>query len=343
MNYINEVTVEYSPIFKKQTAYGSAIAQGSLTQAMRADIKRMTPEFASKFFTDCTTQYLQTKRTLARWVSFEIEFETTPHIAAGWWAFACGQDSSSGTNPLTHQMNLISGRSLPVTTLRMGFDDGVDVGWLIKDVAVNSIRISATSGFDSTVKVALGLIGSGNFTAATGTTWAACYSTAPATLFDAGGVFTVNAVGYLTSLHSVSVEYSNNINPEAMFVAGDDDVSRVIRSRVRTYNFQFQLEGADTSADALATLARANTGAGTIVTSTLWTFGTSNNLFTFNIPSGYLSYQGTPQGFLGDNQGEVAVLNLQVQARKITSGATEPCNVTAVLDTTQQSVAFLTT
>lgn len=343
-NYPQEVTIEYSPAFKKQTTFGTALNANLLTKSIRANVKAIAPQHAEKLFRDCSTEFLQSKITLAKWGTIDLEFEATPQLAGGWAAFAMGQDSSSGTDPLTHQENMITGRDLPVTTLRIGFNDGVDVGWIVKDVAVNSISFSARAGFDSTISCAVSLI-TGDWTAGASTSWAACYSTVPSTLFSAAGSLVINGTDYWTApstFRGVSCALSNNIPIEAGFAGGSISPTRWVRAGVRGYTFAVQLDGSDTSANALATLCRANNLAGTSVANTLWKFGTSGNTFAVNIPAGILSYAGTPQGFLPESQGETGVLNLQVQGIKESAGgATEPLNFTAVIPTSEQAAAYL--
>lgn len=342
-NFPNELVVEYSPIFKRQSAYGTALVAGDLTKAFRATAKSWTPQFTEKLFQDCSTQFLSTKRVTSRWAELTLEFEATPQLLGGFFALGHGQDSSSGTDPLTHQENLIAGRVLPVTTLRIGHADGTDTGFVWKDVTVDSITLEADAGLDSTIRATVTLVGSGNLATGASTSWADCYTTTPTTLFDAGGAFSLNSTSYLSTLHRVRFSFSNNIPRASAFTAGSLDVQQWVRSRVRDYSFSFMLQGIDAPGNALATLARANSGAGTVVANTVWTFGTSGNTFSCNIPTGYVAFNGKPQDYLSEALGEMAVLNLKVDARKITSAATEPYNVTAIIPTSEQAVAYLTT
>jgi hypothetical protein len=342
-NFPNELTVEYSPTFKRQTAYGTALAEAALTKAFRATAKRWSPQFNEKVFYDCSDQYLSTKRTTAQWAEMTLEFETTPQLLGGFFALGHGQDSSSGTDPLTHQENFIAGRVLPVTTLRIGHADGVDTGWVWKDVAVDSIAVAADAGLDSTIRVTVTLVGSGDLAAGASASWADCYTSTPSTLFDAAGALVVNGTDYLDTTQLVRVGFANNIPRAAAFSGGSIHVQRWVRAKRRTYSFGFAAQGIDAPLDALSILARANDGAGTVVANTSWTFGTSGNTFACKIPTGYLAFNGAPQDYLSEALGELAVLNLKVDGRKITSGATEPFNVTAIIPVAEQATAYLTT
>lgn len=342
-NFPNELTVAYPPDFKRQDDYGTALDEADLTKAFTATAKSWSPQFNEKVFPDCTTQFMQTKRVLSRWAEMTIEFETSPHRLGGWSAFAAGSDAVSGTTTLTHAQNLILTRLLPVTTLRIGHNDGTDPGWIWKDVAVDSFVVTAEAGVDPSIRVTLGLVGSGDLVAAGSTTWPDCDDGSASTLFDGAGALTINAVDYLATLHAITLAFSNNIPRAAAFSGASVDVARWVRSRVRGYALSAQIEGIDAPGDALATLARANDGAGTIVTSTAWTFGTTGDTWTCNIPSGYLAFAGQPQGYLPEALGEIAVLNLGVQARKaIGGGATQPVNFSAVVAAAIQATAYMT-
>jgi hypothetical protein len=342
-NFPNELTVAYSGIFMKQAAMGTALDQADIDVSLTATAKRWTPQFDRKVFYDCSDQYMRDERTLREWAEMEITVEATPQLAGGFAALLAGQDAVTGTDPLTHTENLISTRVLPVTTLRIGHNDGVDTGWLWKDVAVDSISWAASSGEDPTITMTIVLVGSGELTAASGTTWPDCYQDTPATLFDSAKELTIGGTDYIDTTHSVNVSVSNNIPRAAAFTGGSIYPQRWVRARRRDFSFTAQIEGIDGPDDALADLARANNSRGTDVATNTWVWGATGNSFACNIASGILRYGGTPQEYLSEALGEIAVLNMAVAPRKTSSSAAQPYQFVAVVPAADQAVAYLTT
>lgn len=350
MNYVNEMRVEFSPLGLQQVNSSTVVPAVSLNTSLRADVKTFRAYFSRKEFMDCSNQFLESQRVLSRYVEVTFEFDTDVKMASLWSAFAIGSDGATGTNPITHQMNMLVGRQLPVTTLRIGHDDGVDVGWIISNVAVDSISFSGASGDDSTLRCAVTCVGSGALVAGASASWAPCYANSIVTLFDPAKSLVIDTVDYFAGsigVHGTRFTYSNNIPRAAAFVGGQQDVVRWLRGRVRGYEFSAQIEGIDAPANALATKCRLNDGAGKQVTDTLWRFGTATatDSYSCKIPNGYLSFAEQPQDYLGADLGEIAVLNVVVKATKPAGSVlvTEPFNVTALLASSVQSQAFLLT
>lgn len=348
MNYQNEMRVEFSSKGLQQVNASTVVPAVSLDMSLRADVKTFRAYFSRKQFFDCSNQFLESHRTLTRYVELTFEFDTDVHMAALWSAFAIASDTPTGADPISHQMNMLVGRQLPVTTLRVGHADGSDVGWIISNVAVDSISFSGASGDDSTIRCAVTVVGSGAVVAGASTTWAPCYVNSIVTLFDPAKSLVIDTVDYFAGsigVHGARFSYSNNIPRAAAFVGGQQDVVRWLRGKVRGYEFSCQIEGIDGPGDALATKCREGSGDGKAVTSTLWRFGTATatNSFSCKIPAGYLSFGDPAQDYLSTDLGDIAVLNISIVARRITASATEPFNVTAVLAAATQSQAYLLT
>jgi hypothetical protein len=298
-----------------------------------------------KVFYDCTTQYMTDMKVLARWIEIEIAFEATVKELGLWWAFALGLDAVSGTDPITHTSNLTTLKTLPVTTLRYGHNDGVDVGRIVKDAFVDQIRVRSRRGFDSTLQCEMTIVASGAVVDATGTTWPECYDGTEIALTDSRGLLTINGVDYITMVSEISAALNNNSPREALFAGGSVELNKVIRGTRRTYAFAAQIEGIDAPANALATLARAESGKGTSVTNTEWRAGTaSSNQWSFKIPKGLLHFGDQPQDSLPENLGDLEVLNLVVDPQvSKPKAASEPCQSVSVIPAAEQAGAFLLT
>jgi hypothetical protein len=342
----NEIAICYSPSFKRQTAYGTALAQAELTMQVRAmangkDPFQLLPTY--KVIPDCTDQFVERRRTLRVYGTMTFRIEVTPQVLGGWLYFFYGTDTVTGTDPKAHDLKLMTGRLIPVTSIRVGHSgtDDPDTGWIYKDVAVLSIEVSAATGQDQTVVATITLVMSADRAAASGTTWPACYTGTPALLSD--GDFTLDdgdgAESFIDLLRSISCSFGNRpgTNDDA-WLGSSIHPQRWRRSAARDYAMSFALEGIDSPSDDVAILAAANDFVGTEAEA-VWTIGSGNDKLEIIIPVADIGQTGGAiQGYAGELQ--AGVLNLAAVAKRDASIAASPIHTVATIPSAQQGAAF---
>lgn len=342
----NEIAICYSPSFKRQTAYGTALAQSELTMQVRATANgkepfQIIPVF--KDIMDCTGQFIERRVLLRSFARMQFTIEVTPQVLAGWLYFYYGTDTVTGTDPKAHDMRLMTGRLLPVTSIRYGHSgtDDPDTGWICKDVAVESITVSAATGQDATVVATISLIMNADRAAAVGTTWPACYTGTPALLYE--GDFTMDdgggAESFIDLLRSITCTFGTNpgTNDDA-WTGGSPHITRWRRNAIRGYGMAVSLEGIDSPSDDVAILAAANSFVGTQVEA-IWQIGGAGDNLQIVIAEGDVgSPGGAIQGYAGELQ--AGVLNLAVIARRDAAIAESPIQTIATIPVAQQAAAF---
>lgn len=340
MPFKTDRIIAYSPTFENQTTFGTALAQAKLTKAIRAkELKAWRTVATFKDFDDCSAQYMQSQRVTSRYQEGTFQFEGTPVTIYGWLQFVMGHSAApTGTNPLTHAGTMLgpSERNLPVTTLRIGKNDGTDVGYIVKDVVGGSFLAESKAGRDSEILVTVKLYANCDETAATGTTWPGCYSGTPSLLSE--GDFTTLGTSYIASLKQARFEFDNNVlTGDAAFTGSSVDVTRWLRGQKRTYSLAGSIVDYKSPSSALWTLLKAGNGLGTSG-ATSWAIGAAGNRVTIAVPSGYVRAAETPE----EDFGEAEEITLQVAAvgRKTDGDSTTPVSATGVIPSTDQAVAF---
>ena len=333
----DQIRLAFSLAGKRQTTVGTALANGEMTATMTATLITASREVREKFFMNCDNQTLRRIEATSRLMRATIEFDASPHLAAIFLSGAMGTTAApTGTDPKTHVITMLpaSTRELTYHTFIIGHDDGTGEAWGWHDVVFGRVRLEASAGGDSVWKCTVDMVGNAARTSKTGWTWPACVDEDPANLYD--GTLTINATAYILTSKSIFCEYDNGVlTNDAPFVAGALDWTRGLRSPVRGYTLGAAILGTDRPGDALATLCRANSDVGTVVSDSSVRIGTATNGLTIEAPSAYLSAEAATQAYYGE--AEEAVLNVRIRPLGVSGDATSPLNATAVLPNAQQS------
>lgn len=332
----DQIRLAFNDDFKRQTTVGTALADGLMNATFTATQVSVSRDVTTKAFLNCDNQTLRRLEATSRVMRMSIEFDASPHLAAGFLAGAMGVTAApTGTDPLTHAITMLpaSTRELTYHTFIWGHDDGTGQAWKYQDVVFDRVTIAAAAGTDSVWRCSVDMVGNASRTSVSSWTWPTCVDEDPANLFD--GTLTINAVSYVDTCKSLSFEYSNNVlTNDAPFVAGSLDWKRGLRSPMRGYTIRAAIVGTDRSGDTLAALCAANSDVGTAVASS-FRMGTAGNGITCSVASGYVSAESNTQSYYGE--AEEGVLNVVV-----TPLTTTPVSVSAVIPLAQQSIQMET-
>lgn len=332
----DQIRLAFNPDFKKQTTVGTALANGLMTATMTATAVNLQKEVRTKNFYNCDNQTLRRMETTSQFMRMTIQFDASPHLAAGFLAGAMGVTAApTGTDPLTHGITMLpaSTRELTYHTFIWGHDDGTGEAWKYHDVVFDRVRIEAAAGSDSVWTCTVDMVGNLARTSVTSWTFPSCIDEDPANLYD--GTLTINGVAYINTCKSIYCEFGNLVlTNDAPFVAGSKDWKRGIRSPVRNYIIGAAILGTDRAGDTLAALTAANDNVGTAVASS-FRMGTAGNGITVTVASGYAQAEGATQGYYGE--AEEGVLNIIIVPLTST-----PISASAVLPLAQQSIQLET-
>ncbi|MBZ5629824.1 MAG: hypothetical protein LAO06_13275 [Acidobacteriia bacterium] len=147
---------------KKQTTYGTVIADADLTHRVRFDpssFEKVAKTFRSDFSRAGKGHPFTTERLeVQRGRGFSFNQELTDWLAGWFWAFALGASADSGPGPYTHVFTPdLSTNIAPVTTAY--FEETADIKYKVQDLAINSLKMSG--GAIGTVMCSADLVGSG--------------------------------------------------------------------------------------------------------------------------------------------------------------------------------------
>lgn len=347
----DQIRVAFDPLWRKQSAFGTARAQADLTSTFTATLVSHSREVRKQFFYDCSNQVMRRQVATARLRRMTIEFNGSDGNAAGaktitgFFAACAGVTAApTGTDPKVQPIQVLPkpSRVMPVFTFRFGHEDGTSLGFIWKDVAVASVAISAAAGQDSIWRLTVNLVGNYNWAAATGTSWPACQDEAPLKLYDSS--LTINAVERILTTRSIGLVLDNRPPLERTpYVAGSLDVARFWRAARRDYGLTAAIEGVEDSTDANYLLLEANSGIGTEVTSTVLRAGPVGESFTCTVPKADWSLTDAGQGYDGDPDAEEAVLNTIIMAKDVAGSADSPLNFTGTIPAAQLTQQMLLT
>lgn len=320
--------IAYSPVGAKQTAWDTPLANGVITAVVNARTpNHIEPVERVEELFDCTGQYLTGEQVLSRYARLTLDLEVDINSLACFVALGSGVAAApSGTGPYTHGITPLGPTvyALPVSTLIIGFADGVDPGIKWQNVAVNSWLVS---GRDSErLNARIELIGSGNLIAASGYTFPDCSQYTPLKMTD--GAATLDGENLLSgtdpnhTLRRFEWRHNNNIliNDDPFPLAALD-IKRLERADVRDWGLRLGIEGRLN--DTLHTKAKSR-----LTVASSMRIGSATNGIIITTPSGLLKQDGTPQEFAGEaNRG---VLALAHRPLRIPGDATTPYTVSIV-------------
>jgi hypothetical protein len=150
---------------KKQTTYGTALLDASLTKRVRfdgGDFFTLSKEFYSDSEKagkghNWPTQRQETMRSSAGQLNFDLD----DYKAAWLGAFFFGNVATVGAGPYTHTFTFLTATNIfPVTSVYL--EDTADLKTKWADLAINSLEISGTA--TGPIRARAGLLGSGKFT-----------------------------------------------------------------------------------------------------------------------------------------------------------------------------------
>ena len=226
----------------------------------------------------------------------------------------------------THAISRVSGYTLPLMTLYVGFRGSDKQPKIFKNVVVDSVRVRGTSG--NKVTATISLIGSADLDNATGYVMPACMDIVPIRFGDCQ--ISIAGVDYIAANlgREFNYYYQNNVVPQ--FDGAGIDMTRAERADLRPSGFDLWLLGE--IEDTLDVLAQNRTTLPVFVRC-----GPSGRYVKFIAPQGLLKRASNPIRFAGDPlESELALV---VRPRKISGISSTPTNVTAV---TSLNATYLT-
>lgn len=226
----------------------------------------------------------------------------------------------------THAISRITGYTLPLMTLYLGYRGSDKQPVIFKNVVVDSIRVRSTSG--NRVTATFTLIGSADLVQAVGFTMPACLDIIPIRFGDCQ--MNIGGVDYIAQNQGREFEYyyQNDVAPK--FDGAGVDVTRLERADRRPSGFNLWVLGEP--GDSLFNLAKAKT---TLPVSVRC--GLAGRHVLFSAPQGLVKLTPDQIRHGGDPpESEIAMI---VRPKKVSGNTTTPTNVTAV---SKQATAFLT-
>lgn len=247
------------------------------------------------------------------------EKQDVPLITVNTFSLTGGTSSFATTTPgvgLTHAITRLTGYTLPMMTLYVGFRGSSVQPKIFKNVVVNSVRIRAASREKVTVQVEL--IGSGDLDFATGFTMPDCQDLLPLRFGDCKAF--IAGTDYIASNLMREFEYyfQNDVVPK--FDGAGVDATRFERADKRPSQYNFFVLGEP--GDALDLLAQARTSFPVILQ-----IGPDGRNVTCTSPQALVKPASTSIRFGGDPpESELAI---ECRPRKISGDATTPTTVSA--------------
>lgn len=221
----------------------------------------------------------------------------------------------------THAITRLSGYTLPLMTLYVGFRGSSEQPKIFKNVVVNSFRVRSASREKVTCSVEL--IGSGELADASGYTMPDCQDIVPLRFGDCKVSF--GGVDYIATQKAREFEYyfQNDVNPK--FDGAGIYATRHERADKRPSQISAFILGEP--GDALYDLALARTYLTTFIQC-----GPAGRHITFNAPAAIVKLAPSPIRFGGDPpESEMAII---ARPKKTIGDANTPTTVTAVIGTT---------
>ena len=244
-------------------------------------------------------------------------------------ALTGGTNTIAETTPgsgRTHGISRISGYTLPLMTLYVGFRGSDKQPVIFKNVVVSSLRVRAQSGRKVTGTVEL--VGSGDLPFATNYDAPPCLDIIPIRFGDCQSV--IAGVDYIATekQREIEVFIQNDVTPQ--FDGPNIDMTRAERADRRPTGFNEFILGE--VGDQLDVWAKARTTLPSYVR-----FGLSTRNVKYNVPQGLLKRAPNVIRFGGDpSESEMALI---IKPKKVSGDATTPMTATAV---SAQQTAFLT-
>lgn len=247
------------------------------------------------------------------------EKQDVPLITVNTFSLTGGTSSFAVTTPgvgLTHAITRLTGYTLPMMTLYVGFRGSSVQPKIFKNVVVNSVRIRAASREKVTVQVEL--IGSGDLDYATGFTMPDCQDLLPLRFGDCKAF--IAGTDYIASNLMREFEYyfQNDVVPK--FDGAGIDATRFERADKRPSQYNFFVLGEP--GDSLDQLAQARTSFPVILQ-----IGPDGRNVTCTSPQALVKPASTSIRFGGDPpESELAI---ECRPRKVSGDATTPTTVSA--------------
>ncbi|MDQ3649692.1 MAG: hypothetical protein M3458_05305 [Acidobacteriota bacterium] len=322
------LVIAFSPTFKKQTTFGTALANAELTAAFPVTARNYfeVNETVERIL-DCTGQRLIDELLTGRIGALTLEFDATPQLLFGLYALAYGVVAApSGAGPFTHE-----GTQLPLdvyqpppTSFIVGFKGSARALVILKDAVVNNVRVRATARGKVTATATISF--NGAVPAAVAFTLPACASVTPVRMSDCQ--LLVNAIDQTALLREFEHSYSNNL------LLGDDpytgnsiDPTRLERADERAETLNFQILGEPGDAMHVDMVARTKR-------SVLLHIGAATNRMSINATEAIIKRQGSGIGF----DGEARRSTLRVTAEPVSVAGAAPSRITGI---NTQATAYL--
>lgn len=245
-------------------------------------------------------------------------------IAINTFALTGGSSSfavTTGGVGQTHAISRMTGYTLPLMTLYIGFRGSSDQPYIFKNVVVNSFRVRSQSR--EKVSVQVELIGSGDLEVATGYTMPDCQDPVPLRFGDCQ--MSIGGVDYIAANLGREFEYyfQNNVNPK--FDGAGIYATRHERADKRPSQLSFFILGEP--GDSIFELARARTYLDAFIRC-----GPTGRNVKFTAPAAIIKLAATPIRFGGDPaESEMAII---ARPKKVSGNANTPTTVSAVIGTT---------
>jgi hypothetical protein len=335
MAFMDDIRVAYSGAGKVQSAAGTAQPQADLNVSFRAyEIRPFRVSRTERRLMNCSRSALQRKKTTTRRGELSMGFDGSPQVISVFLAYLFGTAGSAGSDPLTHTISRASTRNMRLFSLRVGADNGSDVGRIYKDCAVRRMAMRASAGPDAVIQVDLDIVCSADFTPASGTTWPACYDEDPAIMSD--GDLVVGGVSKIDILQGFNLAIDPGLALGIDPFVNSIDVTRIRRSAETIFDFTYQQTGFPADADYEDATDNDNVGTSTSVALTI---GPSGNRVTITFPVAYVGLDDEQVSGFGELN-ETA-LNMRVDPRDVDGDANSVAAVSAVIPAADQAAAFL--
>lgn len=244
-------------------------------------------------------------------------------IVVNTFALTGGTSSFATTTPgvgLLHAITRITGFTLPLMTLYVGFRGSSEQPMIFKNVVVDQFRVTGTAR--EKVSAQIQLIGSGDLVQATAYTMPDCTDILPIRFGDCK--MKIGGVDYIASNLGREFEYyfQNDVKPK--FDGAGIDTTRAERADKRPSQYSFFVLGEP--GDSTYDLAKSRTSLLTELQ-----LGPDGRNVTCTTPQGFLKLAPTPVRFGNDPpESELALI---IRPRKISGDATTPTTISARIAT----------
>jgi hypothetical protein len=261
--------------------------------------------------------------------SNDLENQDVRMITVGTFGLTGGTSTMAETTPgvgLTHAISRLTGYTLPLMTLYLGFRGSTEQPYIFKNVVVDEFRVRSAS--QERVTGTISLLGSADLVQAVGYTMPECQNIYPLRFGDCQ--MSIGGVDYIAANLGREFEYyyQNGVNPK--FDGAGIYSTRHERGDQRPSQLSMFILGEP--GDDLYNLAKARTNLDTFIRC-----GPAGRHIKFTAPGSIVKLAPSPIRFGGDPpESEIAIV---ARPRKVSGDATTPTNVTAVIGT---SVTLLT-